>query len=246
MGVASYDPTCPLRGKKIAVFGATGNIGRYIFKQLGLLGASHHAIVRSEYVFRDFSWGDPACPYFTVINDLRLLNSKMILPNLPELDGYVYCIGHCPTGGFDDEVSLPLSELPLNRLERDLNNHVLYLARVHQYLLDKELLARGASIVVIGSAITRLAEDTCPPWLNAWHYVAATAAKEALVRGMRHDPLAQELGLRIHYLAFGAVDTPFYEGCEHKPPKLLTIQQVTVEVIEALISDVVVHKHVLP
>lgn len=240
-----YDPSCPLRCKNIAVFGATGNLGRPIFKQLMKLGASAHAIVRSECVFRSFSWGDPACPHFIVIDDLRLLNSKVKLPSLPELDGYVYCIGHCPAHGFDDEVSAPLSELPLNKLERDLNNQVLHLARVHQYLLGKQLLARGAAIVVLGSAITQFTEDTCPPWLHAWHYIAATAAKEALVRGMRHDPLAKELGLRIHYLAFGAVDTPFHEGCEHRPPKLLTIQQVTVEVMKALISDVVVHKHVL-
>lgn len=239
-----------LYDKKVAVFGASGNLGLPIVKKLYREGSHVFVTARSFISLRPIlEWAaDPIKVHPVAFHDLDLcsLDQRLKLPQLSPLDGYVYCIGHCPAHGFDNEVGTPLSEVPLSVLERDLNNHVLHLARVHQYLLGKHLLSRGASIVIIGSAITRLTEDTCPPWLNAWHYIAATAAKETLVRGMRHDPRAKELDLRIHYLAFGAVNTPFHEDCVHRPHELLTIQQVTAEVIEALISDVVVHKHVLP
>jgi len=234
-------------GKEFAVFGATGNLGEPIAKQLLLQGAQVHAIARSKSSLRVFAHSvnyPDNLSYHSAEIPLCLHGKSALGSSLPKLNGFVYCIGHCPPYGFDDEVKNPLSCLPIEILRRDLQNHVTYLVQTYQYLLHEELLRQQAQVVVIGSAITRLTEETCPPWLHAWHYIAANAAKEALVQCIRHDPITKEMNWHVHYLAFGAVDTPFHHECKHQPPSMIPVSKVVDEVLTAMQSETDVHKHI--
>jgi short-subunit dehydrogenase len=235
-----------VRDGDYAVIGATGNLGSPIAEQLYEMGANVHALARSdedlESLAKHKAKENFHC-YPVDVRDTTLLGTA--LPMLPKLDGLVYCIGHCPPRGFDDEIEHPLSEVPTEKLSRDIRNHVLYLVHTFKYFASKNLFNANAHIVVIGSAITRLTENTCPPWLHAWHYIAANAAKEVIVRGMRHDPFSKRLKLLIHYLAFGAVNTPFHEGCEHQPPKMIHVATVVKEVMKALGSPTYIHSEIV-
>ncbi len=237
-------PNLTLSGN-YAVFGATGNLGRPITEQLLLQGANVHAIARHKENLEQLEKNDRLHTHSIEIQNRHPFRLTTDLKKLPPLDSLVYCLGHYPANGFDKEVSQPLSVSKGALLARDLQVHVTRLDLLYRELLNISLLKQEAHLVVIGSAITRLTENECPPWLHAWHYTVATAAKEALVRGMRHDPATKKLNLRIHYLAFGAVDTPFHHGCEHQPPKMLSIERVVDEVMCALHSDTHVHKHIL-
>ncbi len=241
-----------LGGKKIAVFGASGNLGRPITYGLLDKGAVVCAFARRLSGLVQLRADNVAAePDNLLLFDESVLNLHALarrqhsLPSLSGLDGYVYCVGQCPPQGFDREVSRPLTQLLPKALEWEIDRHAVGLVQAHSYLVAHELLRRGGRVVVIGSAITRLEESTCPPWLNSWHYLAANAAKEALVRGLRHNPATRHWELRIHYLAFGAVNTPFHHGCEHKPPAMLEVDEVVEEVLAALCSEEILHKQVL-
>lgn len=160
------------------------------------------------------------------------------------LAGIVYTVGHGPPGGFDEEISVPLSELADVHFTNELTRHVTGLFNVvSQY--RRSLRDRG-HIIVIGSAITRLTDDTCPPWLHAGHYATAKAAQAELVRWLRRDPNLKGKNILVHHLAPAAVDTPFHRGCMHQPPALLSVTQVARRVLDAMESTTPLDEMMIP
>ena len=204
--------------KAYVVFGGTGSIGGAIAKQLESLGARVskgsrvNDVVKESYV-RAF------------LGDKRF-------------DGAVYAVGRCPPKGFDDAIQNPLSALPIELFARELEMHMKGLFVVFQELLPRLNLC--APFLVVSSAITRLTDETCPPWLYSGHYASAKAGQDELVRWMRRDSIVRNKKILIHRLAFGAVATAFYEECIRRPPAMLPLEEAVREAIEALKSSVVV------
>jgi NAD(P)-dependent dehydrogenase (short-subunit alcohol dehydrogenase family) len=179
----------------------------------------------------------------TSINSDHLLNDIWIKLSRP-LSAIVYAVGDCPPGKFDSAVKLPLCDIDDGILSHELNIHVIGLLNVVRKL--HTCLQPSGHVVVISSAITRLTDATCPPWLHAGHYAAAKAAQDELVRWFRRDPCIKDRNILVHRLAPAAVDTPFHQGCEHQPPAMLSVDDVAQRVLDALQSTAVIDEIMMP
>lgn len=174
------------------------------------------------------------------VSDSLVLHSQTVAL----LSAIVYAVGDCPPGGFDNEVSIPLCNLRDHVLTNELNRQVIGLLNVmgnfHSWIQP------SGHVVVISSAITRLTDATCPPWLHAGHYAAAKAAQDELVRWFRRDPNIKDRNILVHRLAPAAVDTPFHQGCQHQPPAMLSVDDVANRVIDCLQSTAVIDEIMMP
>lgn len=160
------------------------------------------------------------------------------------IHGLVYAVGNCPPAGFDDEVATPLTEHSVERIEEDFDQYVTGLFNVVKH--GRDLISQNGHITVIGSAITRLADDRCPPWLHAGQYAIAKAAQKEMVTWLRRDPNLRKRNLFVHYLAPAAVASPFHENCEHQPPRMLPVDAVTQAVVETMQSTEVIDRMMVP
>lgn len=164
----------------------------------------------------------------------------------PGVWAMIYAVGSGPPGGFTKAIETPLSTLRKGAWEDTVGMYVTGFMDACCVLLP--MMREGGHIVAISSAITRLTPETCPPWLHAWHYVAAKAALDKLVQGFRHDPLVRRKNILVHRIAPAAVDTPFHHGAppDRQPPALLPVQTVVDEVLAALEGNEVVDKDLVP
>lgn len=160
------------------------------------------------------------------------------------LDGIIYAVGHCPPQGFAEAVRYTLSMLPLETMSKEVDMYQMGPLNVFQVFL-KHLRSDGC-FLFISSAITRLADEKWPPFLQAHYHAAAMSAYDWLIRGMRFDERVQARAIKVHRLAPAAVDTPFHD-CDGfpKPPVLIPVETVVGEVVKALQSDTVVDREVL-
>ncbi len=154
-------------------------------------------------------------------------------------DSVIYTVGHCPPGGFDEENGTPLSKLETSFFQAHYERLVFGLQNVFRETW-KNLLS-GGSFIVIGSAITRLTNETCPPWLHVGDYASAQSAQAELVRWMRRDPAVRAESLNVHRLAVGSIEgSPFFDDTTHQPsafvPTSSLISQVA-RLIEATRSE---------
>ncbi len=258
--------TSSLANKRFLVFGGSGSIGGAVTRQLLVKGTSVHVATRSDsrahnqlaYLESCFGscldiCGADVTSHYSLC---RMSAERYRTPNPANdlsLDGIIYAVGNCPPGGFDKEVGQSLTTVchgdpdVETKLREALLLHVVGLRNVST--LFCALKERRSPVVVISSAITRLSSPNAPPippWLHAGHYAAATAAKDALVAWLRQDPVVKEKELLIHRLAFGAVNTPFHQGCTHVPPTMLSLDEVADHVLKALTSDEIVDEVILP
>lgn len=164
--------------------------------------------------------------------------------NLPAVDAVIYCVGHCPAGGFvEAAIKHPLSTLPLEQYQREIAIHQIGVLNVFQQMLPK--MRDGGCFVFLSSAITRL-KGNFPPFLNAHHHASVISAEDWLIEGMRHDPEVKRRNIKIHRIAPAAVDTPFHHGEGQKPPAMISVEAVVTEIIAATQSGLDVDKEILP
>lgn len=236
--------------KEIIVFGGTGSIGSAIVWRLWQCDYSVMAVSRNQTprrLLKTTFWGEgspetPAIRYaeadVTKNHDLMQL---LDVPPAQDLAGIIYAVGFGPPAGFEQAVSQPLTGTR-GLLEEELQRHIIGLHNVMAWFA--KYVRAGGFVCVIGSAITRLTDEQCPPWLHAGHYAVAKAAQHEYVKWLRRDPYIRERRIRVHYLAPRAVDTPFHRGGlpEHQPPVKLPISTVVDEVLAAIDSNTAVDK----
>jgi len=257
--------TSSFQGKRFLVFGGSGSIGGAITRALLKQDATVHVattndkkahILLSDLEDRfgpclDICGADVESCYSLYRMWAERYSTRNQADDL-HLNGIIYAVGNCPTGGFDEEVRQPLATVCHGdpdvgaKLREALLLHAVGLRNVSTLF---SILEKRSPVVVISSAITRLTAPGAPPipgWLHAGHYAAAIAAKDMIIAWLRRDPVVVKMGLLIHRLALAAVDTPFHQGCEHAPPAMLSLDEVAGHALEALASDEVVDKVVLP
>ncbi|HBE90024.1 MAG: hypothetical protein A3E37_00140 [Candidatus Andersenbacteria bacterium RIFCSPHIGHO2_12_FULL_46_9] len=238
---------------QVLVVGGSGSIGWPICRALLAEGYRVISMTRGihprpeEYAFHLTGTYEKAM--------LREINCNVVFSNVldgvalhsqtrEQLSAIVYAVGHCPPGGFDNEVSIPLCYLDGQVLTDELNRQVIGLLHVMGSLYSR--IQPSGHVVVISSAITRLTDETCPPWLHAGHYATAKAAQCELVRWFRRDPNIKDRNILVHRLAPAAVDTSFHQGCQHQPPAMLSVDDVAQRVLDALQSTAVIDEIMMP
>lgn len=237
-----------LKKDRIVVFGGTGSIGSAVC--LALLKAGYNIDVisrgnRPGVLFQIVEKKDPHLLENGVVREQVMdvtvggeMNLTFGWPHNGSFKGIVYAVGDCPPGGFDQTVEKPLNEIHFHRFADELNRHVVGLFNAYQRF--HRAIKNNGHIVVIGSAITRLNDVNCPPWLHAGHYATAKAAQQELVNWLRRDPYIKEKKILVHRLAPAAVDTPFHEGCKHQPPAKVSVNDVAKRVCDAFGSKAVI------
>lgn len=227
--------------KNYLVFGANGSIGKEIVSQLNVHGNLVIASTRGKNeellekgvlvdVIEDVSNRETLETY-----------SRHLSALYNNFDGIVYSVGHCPPNGFPDAIRYPLSQLPLQKYMDEVNMHQIGVLNVFQCTIKN--LKDGGSFVFISSAITRL-KGQFPAFLQAHHHASVISAEDWLIDGMRHDPTVTNRKIKIHRIAPAAVSTSFHESGP-KPPKLIPVETVVHEVLDALESETVVDKQLL-
>lgn len=187
---------------------------------------------------------DVTNPFAIQQNVGRCIGDGRLFQTYVRFSAIIYAVGDCPPGKFDSAVALPICDIDDGELSHELNIHLVGLLNVVRKL--HVYLQPSGHIVVISSAITRLTDTTCPPWLHAGHYAAAKAAQDELVRWFRRDPNMKDRNILVHRLAPAAVDTPFHQGCQHQPPAMLSVDDVADRVIDCLQSTVVIDEIMMP
>lgn len=229
--------------KTYLVFGAAGSIGQETVHQL--LAAGHRVIasVRERGKIKEELLRNEALLVNVIENvahQQTLEAYASYLSNFCRLDGIIYAVGHCPPNGFLDAIKYPLSQLPLDEYEREIDMHQIGVLNVFQRMVGN--LKNGGCFVFISSAITRL-KGQFPPFLQAHYHASVISAEDWLVDGMRHDPIIAEREIKVHRVAPAAVDTLFHRGGP-QPPKLIPISTVVEEIIRALQNKEVVDKQI--
>lgn len=218
-----------MKGQTYAVFGGTGFIGRGIVRSLLSRGAEVSVYGRSEAKFNDLFSGLTMARF---IGWEEEASSFLGIEARAQLDGIVYSVGHCPRGELMKEVSTPLYNLHEYYLARDYNLYVRGLQRVFTTLSC--CLKQSSVLGVVGSAIIRPEPRNFPPKLFAGSYATAKAAQAEYIWWLRRDPLVLERQIKIHLIAPGAVDTPFFEGAPIQPANKLSVEEVAEEMANAL------------
>lgn len=229
------------------VIGAGGNIGREIVKQL--LSIDDYCVIASTrgndvqgvdeqldrigakiYSISDITEQDVSIEYFNNISKYYFIKNV------------IYSVGHCPAGGFAEEIKYPLSEMSMDRYWNEIKMHQIGPLNVFQTMLKN--LVDGGSFTFISSAITRIPEF--PPFMHPYHHVSVIAAEDELIKGMRHDSAVKERNIKIHRIAPGAVDTPFHSTGPKPPSGYVSTKEVANAVTEAIQGDEEVDRQILP
>jgi len=215
------------------VFGGGGHVGRHVCKELVAQYPSDLtvALTRTPVLKSVLPHG-----VSTGVYDVTSENS---VSSYGHIRAIIYCVGHCPTRGFAEAVRAPLSDYPSDGLLGEMEMHVFGVHRIFQKFLP--LIDDGGSFTFMSSAATRLLLMPLlkrPP-LHIYHHLAAVAAGQALVEGMRMDPAVKERGIKIHQIMPPAIiDSPFHENGPELPTTVTTRQVVDTIVSKALPADV--------
>lgn len=242
--------------KKVLVVGGSGSVGSALTGALLERGATVYAVARSRRGLKRLAELHQRSPHAgrlrTVARvDVRDPFSMSGLIELLEeanvrLWSMIYTVGLCRKGQFISQISTPLSKRETERWVEDIHTYATGFLHTCQAFLP--LCEDHGHIVALSSAITRLDDKSCPPWLHAWGYIASKAALDKLITGFRHDPVVRKRNIRVHRIAPGALNTPFHEGTppERRPPALLSVSAVVDEVLAALSGETVVDTVLLP
>ena len=221
--------------KNYLVIGAAGSIGQEVVRTLTADG---------HYVVAAVRHSTPEKIELKLKNlgaMIYVLNDVSHRPDVEEclmhfigtrFDGIIYCVGHCPPGGFSEATTHPLLELPVNDLMKEFDMYQL--GPLHIFQVMHRLVKDDGCFLFISSAITRLG-NKWPSFLHAQYHAGMISALDFLVYGMRAALASQNRHISVHRVVPGAVDTPFHHG--GPPIKLLPISRVVGAVLKALSSE---------
>jgi NAD(P)-dependent dehydrogenase (short-subunit alcohol dehydrogenase family) len=242
--------------RKHIVFGAGGHVGSHIVRQLVANGDYVCAVCHTnEQVARlegEFYRQSSEHPTKVVITRPCSVQSGLELWSetqdtriaLEGSNSLIYAVGHCPPGGFANEVDRPLSSLPLFRMEDELFMHVYGPLNVFRNI--SKFLSPGSHIVFMTTAATRLlqAPDAAvPPKVQIYGHLAAIAAQDALVVGMRRDPITIGQGFKINRVGPPAIiDSPFHD-CKMPEGMRSPITVTTKDVVDTVMASLQTEKH---
>lgn len=234
--------------KSYLVFGAAGFIGNKIAHKLledsCLVTISTKVMDASGRCFFeliDKGAGRIACDDVSDRERIKYMSDTIKIRFSDDLNGIIYSVGHCPPYGFHEAIKYPLSELPLNDYFNEIKMHQIGILNVFQIML-KNVKDNGC-FVFLSSAITRL-KGQFPPFLQAHYHASVISAEDWLIDGMRADPVVAKRNIKIHRIAPAAVDSPFHRTGP-RPPKLIPVETVVSEIIDALNSDEHIDKIIL-
>jgi len=215
---------------KTLVFGAAGHIGKHVCVKLAEAGTEVVALVKSSTQLITFEQ-HILVSYYDVTTRQRGIDPVTTSP----VGAIIYCVGHCPKGGFLSAISLPLSQFPADELAMELAMHVAGPLNVFQEFLP--VMNDGGCFLFMSSAATRLLSvprEARPP-IQIYHHLAAIAAEDALIEGMRMDPEVKRRGIKVHRIMPPAIrDSPFHEVSNG--PKL-PVTVTTAQVVDAIVSS---------
>ncbi len=215
----------------IVVLGAAGHIGSAVARRLHGDGHTVTSLVKNHDQIPRVNGRGCAVGIFNVVT--RLWDPCAGESSL--IDALIYCVGHCPLGGFKTAVNNRLWDT--RDLGRELDLHAFGVLNSYQQFLED--MQPSGHMIFMSSAATRLLGipyEKRPP-IQIYGHLAAIAAGDALIEGMRMDPATIARGLKIHRVMPPAIsDSPFHQvegGC--KLPVTVTTKQV-VEAIVGLLS----------
>jgi NAD(P)-dependent dehydrogenase (short-subunit alcohol dehydrogenase family) len=204
----------------ILIFGAAGHIGSAVSKKL----YDNNVVLAPTKNRHDVAFDD---------NEFDL--------ELKSVGAVIYCVGHCPPSGFLDAIKYPLSQYSPEELDREIGMHILGPFKVFQQFLPA--IRDGGHFVFMSSATTRILQmprDERPP-IHIYHHLAAIAAEDALIEGMRMDPEVKKRDIKIQRIVPPAIgDSPFHQ-VEGGPKLPVTV--TTAEVVDAIIGSLSAQSH---
>ncbi len=229
---------------RIMVFGAAGHVGSAVVNQLANDGHEVLALKKSEAQPLDVPEGVMVNTY-DVVNppEFFLVEERGMLQG--GIDAIIYCVGHCPPNGFRKAIKHPLSRFDGTDLDHEIGMHMKGPHHVfHEFL---RLMNGDGHFVFMSTAATRILEmprDKRPP-IHIYHHLAVIDGMNALIEGMRVDPEAISLGIKVHRVAPPRIsDSPFHKGDETIPADSKAPMSVTTaEVVQAIAGCLQSHDH---
>ena len=230
---------------KVAVIGAAGHIGKALCRRLKNEMMEVDAFTKTSEQSEQMDEATEINPrnFFDVSDRVDMHNTVLdeYIRDKKMIDAVIYCVGHCLPGGFLDAIKHPMSQYPIDDLDRELDMHIRGPFNVFQEFLP--FVHDGGRFVFMSSAATRLLampREQRPP-IHIYHHLAAIAAGDALIEGMRMDPELKKRGIMIDRIMPPAVsDSPFHQ-VEGGPKLPVTV--TTAQVVDAIVSTLIAPCH---
>ena len=208
------------------IVGGTGNVGGECARRFRAAGyrvwqLSRHAPPPDQGFGAE--WRE--CDVLDSASFRRML--RRISTDTGQLDILVY------TAGLPPDTDMPLAAYPLDAWYATWNTYVTGFLVAFQEAI--QLMKPHGHFVVIGSAITRLSENTLPPF-HAGHYAAAKAALNELCKWGKREAHAQ--GFLLSRISPGALDVAYHRDAptERRPKAMVPVPRL-VDLIITAIND---------
>lgn len=206
------------------VFGAAGHIGSAVCNKLSARPGKDNTV----------------SPWGRNIYDVAAKYGRVYLPSSKSVDAIIYCVGHCPPGGFLEAVTVPLSQYSPVKFRKEIGWHIEGPFNVFQEFLPT--MRDGGHMVFMSSAITRILHmpRATRPLFHPYHHIAVIAAEDALIEGMRMDPEVIKRGIKIHKIMPPAIsDSPFHKteiDTGPRPSVTVTTDEVVAAIMKSLLA----------
>lgn len=136
-----------LKNKTILVTGASSGIGAGVSYDLASMGANVIVSGRNKERLYDVFKSLPVGMHEYYVSDLLSLNSiDELVPNLPVLDGLVFCAGIVKT--------MPVRNIQDTAIEEIFQTNIMSSIQLCKRLLRNKKIAKGGSVVFISSVST--------------------------------------------------------------------------------------------
>ena len=212
--------------RTVVIVGGTGNVGTECANRFGTTGFEVWQLSRRAPATSTDSSGR-----WRQCDATDTLSFRQILAEISEESGGIDVLVYTPA--LPPDVEVPLGVYPLDAWCGTWNIYVTGFLVAFQEAL--RLMEPHGHIVAIGSAITRLNENTLPPF-HAGHYAAAKAALNELCKWGRREAHAR--GVLLSRVAPGALDVPYHRGAPEarRPKAMLPVPQL-VDLILGAVND---------
>lgn len=227
---------------KIVVFGAAGHVGSAVCKDFSERGHQVLALRKSPSQRFPISSGSMECDHYNVASMEEGPIAQNCRKKQDQIDAIIYCVGHCPEGGFKEAIKWPLTEYPLLDLQREISMHIHGPFNVFRKFLGA--VKFSGHFMFMSTAATRILEmpiEKRPP-IHIYPHLAVIAAENALIEGMRIDPETERKGVKIHKICPPRIsDSPFHSAdgaipASSKAPVSVTTDEVVGAIVRCMES----------